>query len=383
MRLLHIASFQGNFGDRVNHLAFRTWFSELFPTGIEWLEFEVRSVFRKEIDFREAVTAAARDVDAIVIGGGGFWELWPEDYWSGTSLDLDPDFLQSVEKPVFFNALGVDDGRGVGRTAEKNFGDFLAHLLADSKYLVTVRNDGSLRALKDHFGVRSERITESPDHGFFAPDFLDNLGSPIGGKYVAVSLAQDMPDTRFRAGFNPEGLIAETVQSIETLVKETDVSFALVPHIYSDLDVYSRLLRSLGDKTRRERIIVMPLQTALTTGHQAVDAYRNASVAWTMRFHASALAIGSGVPTIGLLSYPKVRSIFSESSKFLGAGIEVSKGDFAEQLAERSLEYLGSSAAELKKGRDEDTSRFIEQLEVKRSDVGAALRLWAKKNDLI
>lgn len=365
----------------MNHFAFRAWFSTLFESEVKWSTFEIRSVFRGEVDFRIAVAKASESVDAIVIGGGGFWELWPEDYWSGTSLDLDPTFLESLGKPVFFNALGVDDGRGIGRHAEENFGGFLDYLLANDRYLVSVRNDGSVAALENHFDKSAGSVLESPDHGFFAPDFIANAGAPIGGHYVAVSLAQDMPNLRFRGGFNPDGLIAQIARSIETLVKEADLSFALVPHIYSDLDVYAGLLRTLSDKTRREKIIVMPLQTSQTTGHQAVDTYRNASLAWTMRFHASALAIGAGIPTIGLLSYPKVRSIFAEVSKFQGVGIEVSNGNFSEALVDLSLEFLGGSQ-ENPGVKPDNASQFREELEIARKGVAVSVRLWAKDNHL-
>lgn len=382
MHLLHIASFEGNLGDRVNHLAFRPWFSAMFKDEVNWSNFEIRSVFRKEVGFRKGVAEASRAADAIVIGGGGFWELWPEDYWSGTSLDLDPDFLESLGKPVFFNALGVDDGRGIGRHAEKNFGGLLKYLLADTRYLVSVRNDGSVGALRNHFGMSPGSVLESPDHGFFAPDFVANAGAPISGRYVAVSLAQDMPNLRFRGGFNSDGLIAQIAQSIESLVEEANLSFALVPHIYSDLDVYAGLLRILSDKTRRERMTVMPLQTARTTGHHAVDTYRNANLAWTMRFHASALAIGAGVPTIGLLSYPKVRSIFAESSKFQGFGVEVSNGNFANGLVDLSLESLGAIHEEPSLPPNK-ASQFRQELEIARSAVAESVRLWAKNNLLV
>ena len=353
----------------------------MFREEVKWSSFEIRSVFRREVNFREGVAKASKVVDAIVMGGGGFWELWPEDYWSGTSLDLDPRFLESLGKPVFFNALGVDDGRGIERHAGQNFGVLLEHLLADPRYLVSVRNDGSLGTLSNHFGVSAGSVLESPDHGFFAPDFVANGGAPISGPYIAVSLAQDMPNFRFRGGFTSDGLIAQIAESIEALVEETDLSFALVPHIYSDLDIYAGLLRALSDKTRREKMIVMPLQTTQNTDHSAVDTYRNANLSWTMRFHASALAIGAGVPTIGLLSYPKVRSIFADSSKFRGFGVEVSNGNFANALVDLSLESL-AAGREDRMAPISDTSRFRQELEIARSAVANSLRVWAEHNNL-
>lgn len=381
MQILHVASFQGNLGDRVNHLAFRSWFGGLVGREITWSDFEIRSVYRREVNFRFALIEASRGVDAIVIGGGGFWELWPEDYWSGTSLDLDADFLASLGKPVFFNALGVDDGRGVGRKAEQNFGGFLSYLAQQKQFLVSVRNDGSTRALADHFDITPGSIMESPDHGFFASEFLENQGPLISGRYIAVSLAQDMPNIRFRGGFNADGLVSEIIRSIEGLVSHSRISAALIPHIYSDLDVYSAVLRGLSDKTRRERVVVTPLETTGQSGMSAVQWYRNASIAWTMRFHASAVSIGSGVPTIGLLSYPKVRSIFEGSDSFSGEGIEVSVGGFAEQLIHRSRQYLEPGEGNVTPTGGEPV--FLRTLEAKRASVADGVLNWLTSNALI
>lgn len=331
------------------------------------------------MEFQEALIRAARDVDAVVIGGGGFWELWPEDFWSGTSLDLEKNFLEVLGKPIFFNALGVDDGRGVGSNAEANFGSLLDVLLSNPKYLVSVRNDGSPMVLRKHFGIAEESVLESPDHGFFASDYIVNNGPPIDHQYVAISLAQDMPNIRFRGGFNTEGLISEIGRAMHLVSERSELSFALVPHIYSDLDVFSNLLKVLPDKIRRERILVSSLQTSSGTGLDGVDAYRHASLAWTMRFHASALAIGAGAPTIGLVSYPKVRSIFSDSGMFEGSGIEISSGDFAQELVIKSRQLLGSVPCQ---PANRVVSQYRLNLIKQREIVANRIRQWAQINGL-
>lgn len=362
-------------------MAFRTWFEKIVSSRVTWLEFEIRSVIRKEKNFREEISKLSHDADAIVFGGGGFWELWPDDFWSGTTLDLDPDFLDRLKKPVFFNALGVDDGRGIGGNAEKNFAGFLDYLLNDSRYMVSVRNDGSRSVLERHFELPAGAVPELPDHGFFVPTLPPGGEAATTESYVAISLAQDMPNIRFRGGFNSHGLVREIVESINRVVAETNLGFAFVPHIYSDVALYGKVLESLGDKSRREKVTMLPLETAKTAGLRGVDAYRHASLTWTMRFHASAMSIGSNVPTIGLMSYPKVRAIFEHSAGFTGQGLEISSGGFAEQLVDTTLQLETVSYAEVG-SEGASSSGFYRQLEDERNSVAELVRAWAVKNEI-
>lgn len=382
MRILHVASFQGNLGDKANHLAFRHWFSGLVGGDVFWSELEIRSVLRREVDFRKSLTRASAEADLVVIGGGGFWELWPEDFWSGTSLDLDLEFLESLDKPILFNALGVDDGRGVGRSAEQNFGRLYSFLQATPSLLVSVRNDGSSDALGQHFGFTGKDILEVPDHGFFAGQYAADEGRPVDGDYVAISLAQDMPEIRFRGGYGVDTFIADIVYAMEELVRKFGISFVLVPHIYSDLEIYSGVLRSLSDKVRREKTVVASLETTSSTALNNVNVYRHASLTWAMRFHASAISIGAGTPTIGLLSYPKVRHIFRNSGGFEGSGIEVSTGGFGETLLDQSGGYLDITAS---KNRAQDLSapsQYMDGLSVARARYGNYVSQWLKTQKL-
>lgn len=382
MQILHVASFQGNFGDKANHSAFRHWFSGLVEEPLHWTELEIRSVLRLEIDFRSALTEASSEADLIVIGGGGFWELWPEDFWSGTSLDLDLQFLESLGKPILFNALGVDDGRGVGRRAEQNFGQLYSFLQAEPSFLVSVRNDGSSGALGQHFGFEGKDILEVPDHGFFASECEFDQGRPVVGDYVAVSLAQDMPDLRFRGGYGVAAFVADVVLAIEELVKEYGISFVLVPHIFSDLEVYSSVLRSLRDKVRREHIVVASLETTSSTRLDNVDVYRHANLTWAMRFHASAISIGSGTPTLGLLSYPKVRHIFRSPMSFEGCGIDVSMGGFGEALLAQSARTLDTRASVMQ-SLGGAPSEYMGGLLAARAHYGHQITQWLKAQKLI
>ena len=44
----------------------------------------------------------------LVIGGGNYFELWPKNSPTGTSIAMPLELFDKIEVPVFFNALGVD-----------------------------------------------------------------------------------------------------------------------------------------------------------------------------------------------------------------------------------------------------------------------------------
>ena len=142
MKVLHLASFSGNSGDILNHSGFRPWFQNQISSPIKWANFEIRDVYRGDRSFKSDLLPASAGCDLLVVGGGNYLELWPSNTSTGTSLDFSPELLDSLEVPVFFNALGVDLGQGISQIAQKNFPPFIARLQNSDQFLLSVRNDG-------------------------------------------------------------------------------------------------------------------------------------------------------------------------------------------------------------------------------------------------
>jgi hypothetical protein len=110
--VLHIASFTGNIGDNANHLGFRSWFETLVENKIQWNELEIREFYWKNKFWDKEFVKYANNFDLIIIGGGNYFELWVEKSPTGTSIEIEPDLFKKIERPVYFNALGVDPGQG-------------------------------------------------------------------------------------------------------------------------------------------------------------------------------------------------------------------------------------------------------------------------------
>lgn len=373
IRVLHIGSFQGNIGDRLNHLGFRPWFERIVNDRVQWTELEIRRWYRREIDFREAVTELSRDVDLIIAGGGGFWELWPENTETGTSLDFSYEFLERLGKPVFFNALGVDSGQGIGSRARESFAEFLEALVSDDSFLVSVRNDGSTETLRNFFGgLVPSGIFEIPDHGFFAALEL-GLGSDVPKRNALVlSIAVDMPHLRFRRGLTADMFLGSFARAIESISDKFGLEIVLVPHIYSDLAGIAELLSLLPDSVRRESVRVAALETTSFSGVGFIHEYMASRMVASMRFHGNVMGISSRAPTIGLDSYPKVRALIRGLPPECVNMLEINQADFSERFTNKVENMFLLENSKVSQYFDAVNSNLLEE----RSRFGSDLADW-------
>ena len=93
--------------------------------AINWERIEIRNLYRirgkiKDIDFINYLN----QFDAIVIGGGGYFELWVENSPSGCSIEFSPKQIEDIKKPIFFNSIGIDIEQGANEINIKKFEDF-------------------------------------------------------------------------------------------------------------------------------------------------------------------------------------------------------------------------------------------------------------------
>ena len=316
LRVLHVASFSGNIGDNANHMGFRPWFEEQVGRSVAWTRLEIREFYWNERQWDDGFVALANAHDVLVIGGGNYFELWVENSPTGTSIAIDPSTFANLDVPIFFNALGVDPGQGVPAVSRERFSAFLDTLIADSKYLVTVRNDGALDNLRAHLGSsRADAVYRIPDGGFFCPA-SQPAPRNTDRRLIGINLASDMPEIRF-ANFkeedNVEGFAREFAKAInEIAAQRPETDFVLVPHIYRDLDITSRVIGHLSDRLRRTRVTVAGFGSGDAAATSVLSTYAACNLVLATRFHANVCPIGLGRQTIGLACYPQISNLYKE-----------------------------------------------------------------------
>jgi hypothetical protein len=309
IRIGHLASFQGNLGDVASHLGFRSWFERTLGFSIDWVNIEIRDFYRGLRNFDYDFANEVNQYEIFIIGGGNYFELWPTNSRTGCSIDLPPELLEKIRTPVFFNALGLDDGQGVSQYAQKHFPKFISTILENSNNLLTLRNDGSHSALTVNFPeLQTLQIPVLPDHGFFS---MENCGISRVGDHdnlvLGVNLAQDMPEVRFPDG--KKGF----VQALSVILREIKFDRVIFfPHVFSDLGIIADLLEIIPDQIRRNMTSVAAFGSTQREIRNILESYGHIDIMLGMRFHANVLPLSLGIPTIGLATYPQILKLYKE-----------------------------------------------------------------------
>ncbi|WP_323754040.1 polysaccharide pyruvyl transferase family protein [Marinobacter sp.] len=348
--ILHIASFNGNVGDNASH----NGFYEQIQAACEWEAcIEQREIRKTYLNYDgadrwhwdEQLINNINKKDLTVIGGGNYFELWLDKSNSGTTIDLRPELLKQVRRPLFFNAVGCDPNIGVSGQAVKRFRQFLDAALANPFCLVSVRNDGSSKYLRQYVGEElSSQILVTPDPGFFIGPGNSPLPYSLQNKtYWVINLAIDRPERRFPGAdgkLNYDGFLDEVTSLVcQACNLYPEIEIIFVPHIYSDLSPIRDLIEKLPDTIRRWRVSVAPLLHGMGSEKTIFRLYQGAQLTFGMRFHANVCPIGLGTPSIGLATTEKLFDLYEEL-KMPERVVNAQTPGFAEQalsLAKSSL----------------------------------------------
>ena len=332
MKILHLASFSGNHGDLVNHDGFKQWFNKRILEKKEWHQIEIREIFRKNKSFQKHVLDVANEYDLVIIGGGNYFETWPTDTWSGTSLDLTPKSFRGIRTPFFFNALGVDSGQGISKNAQMHFREMIDAINSREDNILSVRNDGSeeqllqLNALADYFWV--------PDGGFYIETGEFAVQEP---KNLVINVASDMPNIRFNSNKGDSiefaRRMANYITKIHKIVGFKKIIFT--QHVIGDLGLINTIISMIDEKIRREIIEVSSYGMKKSNFDEIISIYKSASLIIAQRFHANIVAMRLEKPVIGLSNYPQISNLYKEldSSNYC---VQLESNDDVDRLVELS-----------------------------------------------
>ncbi|KPQ28493.1 MAG: hypothetical protein HLUCCX14_10155 [Marinobacter excellens HL-55] len=321
--ILHIASFDGNVGDNASHNGFYKQMKAIcgWESYVEQREIRKTYLNYEAADrwhWDEQLVKDINQKDLTVIGGGNYFELWLNESSTGTTIDLSPELLRQVDKPLFFHAVGCDPNIGVNNQTVKRFRSFLDSALTHPNCLVSVRNDGSSKYLGRYIGERySKQIIVTPDPGFFvSPGEVALPHSLQNRDYWIINLAMDRPERRFPGTdnkLNYEGFLSEMRNLVcKACHTYRDIEIVLAPHIYSDLTPIRDLMEILPDAIRRWRVSVAPMLHGMGAEKAVFSLYEHAQLAFGLRFHANVCPIGLGTPSIGLATTEKLFDLYEE-----------------------------------------------------------------------
>ena len=314
MRILHIASFLGNIGDNFNHLGTRSLLEDEIG-DIKWTTLEIRETFRGLYSFNDEFANHCNTFDAVIFGGGNFFELWVDRSVNNTSVDIPFEVLAKIHVPFYFFALGVDPGMGVSERGIQKFSDWVRFVNKQSNLHLSVRNDGAYSTLSSLFDrTVADSFKRLLDGGFLVKSDQFNLVEHQPDvKFIGINIAGDMLDIRFNDEMRYEEFILEFARLLEDfLIENTVYQVILLPHIFRDLRVISDLLELLDDKIRRERIRISPLEQDNTGMLRLVEEYNKCEIILGNRFHSNVIGLILEKDLFGMYNYRQIKYLFDE-----------------------------------------------------------------------
>lgn len=352
LKILHVASFEGNIGDNANHSGMRSRLEQNLGRPLEFTNCEIREFYWKKRFFDDSFVALANAHDLVVIGGGNYFELWVQNSATGTSIDITLENLKKIKPPVVFNALGCDRGQGVCEGNKEKFEVFLDYACHSDKCLVSVRNDGSYGTLQFLYGNKYDNLVHRiPDGGFFTQlktFFHPEISKKTGAKSVGVNLAGDMLDVRFSENSETLCSYPEFCKSFASFVdsamaRDPELNFIFFPHIFRDLNVISDVLALMKDSHRRTRTTVAPYLHGDGAQEYIFDLYRGCNLILGMRFHANVCSVATCTPVIGLVNYTQIEYLFEEM-ELQDSTVRVNKKGFETELMSKFLSHMENTA---------------------------------------
>ena len=314
MRILHIASFMGNIGDNFNHYGSRKLLEEKLGS-IEWEEIEIRETFRGSYAFDLGFAEYCNRFDAVIFGGGNFFELWVDHSVNNTSANIPLEVLDQINVPFYFYALGVDPGMGVSSEGVTKFKNWVDHLSEKDNFHLSTRNDGAQKTLKNYFleGF-DQHFSHLVDGGFLADTgAITNNVEDAEFEYIGINVAGDMLDIRFDGEVSYEEFVKELASHLNDILEEhLQYKVLLIPHIFRDYKVVFDILDAVNDTFRRERLDVAALSQGDSGMIEVIKAYHKCSIVLANRFHSNVIGLMLKKNVLGLNNYRQIKDLYEE-----------------------------------------------------------------------
>ncbi|MDY2801177.1 MAG: polysaccharide pyruvyl transferase family protein, partial [Fusobacterium mortiferum] len=341
MKILHIASFNGNIGDNAHHNGFRKNFSKLIDEEIEWKNLEIRNFYKSwnKMKFDEKFVEESNYYDLIIIGGGNFFEICHEYSCTGTTIDISLELLKQIKSKIFFNALGFDINKGYTQETKDKFKIFLDYLLENpDKYFVTFRNDGSKKNYENLYGDIPKNLHVVPDGGFFLRD-LNQEKRKGKNKYLGINLACDMLDKRLKNISYEEFCKKLGEVFLKFIERNKEYKLLFFPHIYSDYKIILDILKVFPDLNIKYNIEIAPYFTGQDSEKEFFNFYEKCDLLTGMRFHTNVCGIALNIPTIGIKTYQKLEDLYLEIG-LEERCLDVNQENFFEQYSKELQDTL-------------------------------------------
>lgn len=355
-RIMHIASFKGNVGDIVNHHGFTESLREVCEEELFFEKIEIRDFYRnsKKRSFDLKFAEEINQYDVLVLGGGGFFDVRWNDSFTGTTIDMDKDFIHAINIPVIVNAMGVHNlGDERFKEASERFINFINYVKTKGNWFLSFRNDGSIKRFINQYGSDAAKgIEVVPDNGFVFREHVSIWNRKDDSITIGFNVSNDLFVHDFLSGCSEADIYEGIVDAIRYCC-EKNYKVQLFVHTPQDIEMVHMIYKRLDDAYFRYNIIIAPYRPLDVEGtRQLAEYYKSCDVVVAMRFHANILGLQNEVPTVGLAGHEQISDLYEEINlqKYC---IKVGEPDWKNKVLNCISEYVECSASYLKDVRCE------------------------------
>lgn len=317
MKILHIASFQGNIGDNASHIGLRFILDQFFPRyHMETLE--IRRFYKQyqggdKRFFDQDFVDFANKFDLLLIGGGGFLDYWVPNSHTGTTLDIPLTLLNKLSVKTLICSIGSKPHKDIPDGNIEKYREFLSLCHEKDNINIAFRNDGSIETVSHDIGKRyTADIPEILDNGFFYQMTAKHNAFPIK-HYVAINITADqiLMKNQEQGPIDVDLYYQKLCHVITNIIEDKRLNVVLVPHIYSDLNAITKLQSLLPDQYMRNSLFVAPCVQGDAGTDYIFSIYKNAKAVLATRLHANICNLALGCPVVGLVALDRVKYLYS------------------------------------------------------------------------
>lgn len=260
-----------------------------------------------------------RNVDIVVIGGGGFFIPGKLSMPSGWHCPLSLEQLRRIRKPIV--VFGVGNSRFWGQCDFNELFILNINQLVEQSTFFSLRNSGSMITLSRYLkrGL-VKRLEYQPDPTtilpFLYPEYQDNI---LRENEIALEPALD--SLPFRFGDRQEEILNSIAVAMRGLSR---FNIKLVVHRGGD-EYMAKWLDKAGVEYKIVNLDHKPSKEVL-------DFYAGCPLTIGMRGHGVMIPFGMGNPFVPLISHDKIKFFLDDIGE---RGIDVRKSNLTERIVER------------------------------------------------
>lgn len=337
MKLLHLASFNGNVGDVLSNHGLQAFLNREYRGRVDQEKLEIRSFYKntpadRRLSLDDVLVEASSRFDRILIGGGGFLDYWVPDSSSGATIDISESTLESLGRKVVISSVGAYPIREVPSGNIEKFSAFLSMLKSSNNVDLMFRNDGSVEHLSRVLGAEATTgLRIGGDHCYLLDEasFLDTRDSR---PYIAVNIAPDQLEMQSNGQcLVDKNNFYKTVARALIEISETHSSdIVFVPHLLEDYKACLELTSLMPDAFVRSRFKTVRYSGTAENVFPIVSVYRHSIANIVMRLHANILSLMLDKRTISLGVLNRVAKIANQHRE--SVLIDNFEGDFSEPM---------------------------------------------------